>query len=253
MSSKEIPFLTMTTQLQFTDSGSTLLTSKGPRRVDVRHDDAKYEMKIVNQLTAHKDLFVLPWARQVVLKPDGTKTETIVEPRFDKTLMHYLAKYQQSYMPMSVARLVLAYAVHRDIGKALNVLKSKKMEHHGLAPCAIFMFKENLRLGLLQYVCLEGDTVDLSPIHQKTIPQYENSLDKITEDLRGPVPSKELASFLEANGINCSSWLCEDTRVLRYKKGSEPEDDAESEPEDDAESEYEEEGDPEEDEEEEED
>ncbi len=235
MSSKEILFLTMTTQLQFADN-STLLTSKGPRRVEIRHDDAKYEMEIVNQLIDHKDLFVLPWARQVVLKPDGSKTETIVEPLFDKTLMHYLAKYQQSYRPMSVARLVLAHAIHRDIGAALKVLKGKGMKHHGLAPCAIFMFKENLRLGLLQYVCREGDTCELSRVHERTIPRYENSLDKITEDLRGSVPSKDLASFLQQNGVDCSSWLCEDTRVLQYKKAepaeeSEPED-AESEDDD---------------------
>lgn len=216
----------MTTQLQFLNS-STLLTSSGPRRVETRHEDAKYEMKIVNELSEYNHLFVLPWARQVIIKADGTKTETLVQPRFEKTLVDYLIEYEQKYPRMSVARLVLARAVHEDIGEALRVLKQKGMEHHGLAPCAIFMFKENLRLGLLEYVCFKGDSVDLSPIHSKTIPEFENSLDKITERLRGPVPAKELASFLEANGVKCNSWLCADTRQLKYTKASEAsEDDA---------------------------
>ena len=210
----------MTTQLQFLNS-STLLTSSGPRRVETRHEDAKYEMKIVNELSEYNHLFVLPWARQVIIKADGTKTETLVQPRFEKTLVDYLIEYEQKYPRMSVARLVLARAVHEDIGEALRVLKQKGMEHHGLAPCAIFMFKENLRLGLLEYVCFKGDSVDLSPIHSKTIPEFENSLDKITERLRGPVPAKELASFLEANGVKCNSWLCADARELKYTKASE--------------------------------
>lgn len=218
----------MTTQLQFLNP-STLLTSSGPRRVETRHEDAKYEMKIVNELSEYKHLFVLPWARQVIIKADGTKTETLVQPRFEKTLVDYLIEYEQKYPRMSVARLVLARAVHEDIGEALRVLKQKGMEHHGLAPCAIFMFKENLRLGLLEYVCFKGDSVDLSPIHSKTIPEFENSLDKITETLRGPVPAKELASFLEANGVKCNSWLCADARQLKYTKASEASEDEASE------------------------
>ncbi len=218
----------MTTQLQFLNS-STLLTSSGPRRVETRHEDAKYEMKIVNELSEYNHLFVLPWARQVIIKADGTKTETLVQPRFEKTLVDYLIEYEQKYPRMSVARLVLARAVHEDIGEALRVLKQKGMEHHGLAPCAIFMFKENLRLGLLEYVCFKGDSVDLSPIHSKTIPEFENSLDKITERLRGPVPAKELASFLEANGVKCNSWLCADARQLKYTKASEASEDEASE------------------------
>jgi len=218
----------MTTQLQFLNS-STLLTSSGPRRVETRHEDSKYEMKIVSELSEYKHLFVLPWARQVIIKADGTKTETLVQPRFEKTLVDYLIEYEQKYPRMSVARLVLARAVHEDIGEALRVLKQKGMEHHGLAPCAIFMFKENLRLGLLEYVCFKGDSVDLSPIHSKTIPEFENSLDKITETLRGPVPAKELASFLEANGVKCNSWLCADARQLKYTKESEASEDEASE------------------------
>jgi hypothetical protein len=140
-----------------------------------------------------------------------------------------LIEYEQKYPRMSVARLVLARAVHEDIGEALRVLKQKGMEHHGLAPCAIFMFKENLRLGLLEYVCFKGDSVDLSPIHSKTIPEFENSLDKITEKLCGPVPAKELASFLEANGVKCNSWLCADARQLKYTKASEASEDEASE------------------------
>lgn len=219
----------MSTELRL--RGSKLVTPSGEFDVRISTETADRELEIARQLKAHPNEFVLPWVYQRVYSlndaqdaedeeegdgEEGEPTTKIVYPGFSKTLFDVMLQYHDTFPRMSVARLVLAEAIHRQIGRALDMLEEMGLEHRGLSPLAIVTFPGRLALGQLQYVCRQGEEVKLKGYHAEYIPQFDNSLDVITADLRGEVDPEELSGLLDRNGIVRQSWQSSDTRVLEY-------------------------------------
>ena len=224
----------MTTKLKLIDN-KLLVGTRAKNVYVVEGPTAKMELEVAKQLQEYGKHFVLPWGYQSI--DDGeTKKQQLIYPQLDRTLMTVLLKYGQTYKPMSVASLVLAEAIHRDIGRALKILEEKKLVHEGLSPLAIFMFDEGMRLGHLQYVVDETTEVEIDEKHAKLVDQ-DGSLDKITAELRGSVPASELGALLDSNGIQRKSWAVNDPRVLVFEseRSSDENDEASEDEEEEAE------------------
>lgn len=222
----------MSTELRF--SGPKLVTPRGNFDVRVSTETADRELAIARQLKAFPHEFVLPWVYQRVYSADPKEANSddddeegeeeeeheastkMVYPGYSKTLFDVLLQYHDTFPRMSVARLVLAEAIHRQIGRALDMLEELGLEHRALSPLAIVTFPGRLALGQLQYVCRQGEEVKLQGHHAEFVPQFDNNLDAITADLRGEVDPEELTSLLDRNGIVRHSWQSSDTRVLEY-------------------------------------
>lgn len=180
-------------------------------------------------------LFVVPWARLKKIRKDKT-TDIVIMPEVIMTLATRLADMRDKYMAGSVAMLKLAEVIHQNIGSAIQLLDTLKL-NYVLAPPAICLFKEGAKLNS-QFVSKEE--VHLTEIEQKTFAKWDNDLDKITKPLRGKVPSRRISDALDAFGVKRDSWISEDDRMVPYVDGSrndsDQEDDQEGSGEEDEES-----------------